>query len=427
MHCYTHPHPIYTLNLTIGSNNQPVTLLVDTGSSDLWVVNSNNSWCSETSQGKGEYSDDDLDSEGYENELDHTRGYSHDCSVFGTFSPTDSDTWKATPDLFSIMYGGGSWANGTWGQDTITIEGVEINDVYIAQSDESNQNYGILGIGYQKNEATNGGFTDEPDFIYDNLPITMKNQGLIHKNTYSIYLDEISDTDSAVLLFGAIDHSKYTGDLMLFPVASNSTSLTIYLDGIYMGDGDSNVTIATGPARALLDTGAPMTTFPDDVMDAISDQIGAYSTTDAANYTTYFAECSSLEDQSFTFDFMGYNLTIPLSKFVVEKSGSNCTLGLNAGGLDSADGGFCIFGDTFLSNVYFVVDLDDNEMALGLANTECTCEDIEVITDTIPSATQAPNYSTSQSGFNYLTVATQSSKVVKNSGAVATATSSSQV
>ncbi|GMF04895.1 unnamed protein product [Ambrosiozyma monospora] len=146
---------MYMLNLTIGSNNQPISLLLDTGSSDMWVVNANNSWCSETSQGEGEYDYDNVyDYHDYSDDSDSGSDSSddddkpHDCSLYGTFSPTDSDTWEVIPGsgLFSILYGGGSYANGTLGQDTVTIQGVEVNDVQFAQCDEANDVFGVLGI-----------------------------------------------------------------------------------------------------------------------------------------------------------------------------------------------------------------------------------------------------------------------------------------
>ncbi|GMG20907.1 unnamed protein product [Ambrosiozyma monospora] len=390
----THQDAAYMLNLTIGSNNQPITLQIDTGSSDLWVINANNSWCSETSQGKGAYSTEKGNSSsGVQSDAEN--GYSHDCSVYGTFDPNDSDTWRATPGLFSQTYGDNTGANGTWGQDTVTIQGVEIKDVYIAQSDEADENYGVLGIGFRNLEATNSDTATESAFTYDNLPITMKNQGLIYKNTYSIYLDEYSDTDSAILLFGAIDHDKYTGDLGLLPIATNSTDLDIFLNGIYMSDGNSNVTIAIGSAPVVLDTGSSLTALPSDVLEAILDQIGASTSKDKSGSATYTAKCSSLKDQTFTFDFMGYKLIVPVSGFVIDMSGKTCTLGFQS----SESIGFdYIFGDTFLSNVYFVADLDDNEIAIALANTGSTTEDLEAITDSIPSATQVPGYSSTQTG-----------------------------
>ncbi|GMG44495.1 unnamed protein product [Ambrosiozyma monospora] len=248
----------------------------------------------------------------------------------------------------------------------------------------------------------------------------MKNQGLIYKNTYSIYLDETSDTDSAVLLFGAIDHDKYTGDLGLLPIATNSIDLDVFLNGIYMSDGDSNVTIATGSVRTLLDTGTSLTLLPSNVLEAILDQIGASTSKDKSGSTSYTVKCSSLKDQTFTFDFMGYELTVPVSGFVTEKSGKTCTLGFDLA--DDSDSEYT-FGDTFLSNIYFVADLDDNEIAIGVANTESTSEDLEAITGSVPSATKAPEYSSTQdaSGLKLETGSITDSvhKAVKSSGAVA--------
>ncbi|GME71005.1 unnamed protein product [Ambrosiozyma monospora] len=119
---------MYLLNLTIGSDNQSITLQIDTGSSDIWVISSNNSWCS----------DEPID----------PNGYSHDCSQYGTFSATDSGTWKAIPEFFEIRYADGSGSNGTMGQDTLNIEGVEIKDVYFANCDYADTNNGVFGISY---------------------------------------------------------------------------------------------------------------------------------------------------------------------------------------------------------------------------------------------------------------------------------------
>ncbi|GME91485.1 unnamed protein product [Ambrosiozyma monospora] len=196
----------------------------------------------------------------------------------------------------------------------------------------------------------------------------------------------------------------------------------VWLNGLDMGDGYSNVTIATGAARVFLDTGSAMSHFPSDILEAIVDQIGASSAKHDLNSTIYITECSSLKDQTFTFDFMGYKMTIPVSGFVVEQNGSNCTLGF--GDPVDLDSDWNL-GQPFLNNAYVVFDLDNNEVALALRNTESTDEDIEVITDSVPSATQAPDYSSDYNQLSTwgLTLATESRNGVKSSGDDATATS----
>ncbi|GMG23384.1 unnamed protein product [Ambrosiozyma monospora] len=130
-----HTGYLYTLNITIGSNKEPVVVQVDTGSSDFWIIGSNNSWCSWTSEGQGEYTEDT------------SRGSLHDCSLYGTFNSSKSDTWVNTGEPLDIVYIDGTGANCSLGTDNIEIDGVEIKDCYIAVSDEASENYGVLGIG----------------------------------------------------------------------------------------------------------------------------------------------------------------------------------------------------------------------------------------------------------------------------------------
>ncbi|GMF07252.1 unnamed protein product [Ambrosiozyma monospora] len=222
---------IYVMNVTIGSNKEQIQLQIDTGSSDFWVIGSNNTWC-------------------------ETGGDStHDCSIYGTFDASKSTTWKDTGVDFSIVYQDGTGANGTWGTDNVEISGVDISDVYIAVSDEASENFGVLGIGYRNDESTADARNENP-FTYDNLPISLKNQGLISKNAYSIYLDDKTQTNTANLLFGAIDHSKYYGRLGLIPIASDSTELDIILNSVSLHDNSdqSDRAMAKGAQRALLDS-----------------------------------------------------------------------------------------------------------------------------------------------------------------------------
>ncbi|GMG43062.1 unnamed protein product [Ambrosiozyma monospora] len=359
-----HDDSMYTVNFTIGSQNQPITVQVDTGSADFWIVDTNNSWCAETSQGKGVY-----------NLKPGDDAKSHNCSIYGTFQPGDSETWVSHPEIFQVTYATNS-ASGRWGQDTVTLEnGVVIEKVDFGLSDKTNMRHGMLGLGYITND------------LYDNLPIIMKKQGLIHKNTYSLYLNEDYTTNrAAMLLFGGIDHSKYAGDLGLFPIASNHTGLDVFLNGISFSDGSLVTTIASGSARVLFDTGNGYTSMPKDILQPILDRIGAKTQPNG----TFTAECSSLDGLDLTFDFMGFDLTIPVSGFVVLRYGESCKLGFTSTGESNSFS----FGDSFLKNVYFVADLDDDEIALGLLDADATCEeDLEAIVGHVPSATPAPSYS----------------------------------
>ncbi|KAI5970427.1 hypothetical protein CANMA_000590 [Candida margitis] len=49
-------------------------------------------------------------------------------------------------------------------------------------------------------------------YSYENLPLKMKSDGVINKALYSLYLDK-ADADSGSILFGAVDHAKYVETL----------------------------------------------------------------------------------------------------------------------------------------------------------------------------------------------------------------------
>ncbi|GMG55776.1 unnamed protein product [Ambrosiozyma monospora] len=258
--------------------------------------------------------------------------------------------------------------------------------------------------------------------------MTMKKQGLINQNTYSIYLDDYTSTDSAVVLFGAIDHSKYVGDLGLLPVASTNKRLDVYLNKIiasklaspfdtttnsashasssYGSDSSnsshivSNFTIATGSTKALLDSGASNSQFPGNVIEVFMDEFNLH------NYSNILAgNCSEIDQFDLTFDFMGFELSVPLSGFISSQYGDTCILAISKTMHD-----YVTLGDSFLRNIYYVVDLDNNQIALALANLDSDLdsssetiennENIEVISGIVPSATPAPNYSTNQTSFN---------------------------
>ncbi|GME77783.1 unnamed protein product [Ambrosiozyma monospora] len=109
----------------------------------------------------------------------------------------------------------------------------------------------------------------------------------------------------------------------------------------------------------------------------------------------YLIECSQASSYNLVFDFQGFNIQVPLANFLINfvtpKGQIQDWCGLSFQKMSSDDR--LILGDDFMSGVYTVVDLDDNVIALGLAEPDSHDENIEAITDSIPSATSAALYS----------------------------------
>ncbi|KAG7856656.1 hypothetical protein KL919_004186 [Ogataea angusta] len=426
----------YEVEVQIGSNNQTLGVLVDTGSSDMWVMNSNNSYCSSSSSKKvkragsadapkrgrdlsslynfnsrkddnnakallggwGDMTTTEISTQD-ETQTASAAQATLDCSQYGTFDPSESTSFHNNGTTFEISYQDNSFAYGTWGYDDVTFNGVTVNDLSLAVADETNSEMGVLGIGFRELETTYSGGGSQ-HYVYDNLPFKMVDQGLVGRAAYSVYLNS-SDASTASILFGAVDHSKYSGDLVLVPIINSAVSLgyqkpiklEITLSAITVSNSNGQqASIGSGAAAALFDTGTTLTYAPSDIIEQIAESLDFdYSSSVGA----YVAKCSSVESYSINFDFQGKVIEAPLSSFLVAlqttsgQISSYCALGI----FSSGDESFTL-GDSFLQNVYFVADLEGYQMAIADVNLSPGDEQIEAISgDSIPSASSVSDYS----------------------------------
>lgn len=405
----------YLTEIEIGSPAQKVGVLVDTGSSDLWVVASNNTYCKSGTTGplssKGRSFDDIYD---WNNALsDNTSSLDNgnfqmkaisdssaetiDCSVYGTFDPNDSDTFRSNGTSFAITYADNTFAKGTWSHDDVLIGGVNVESLSFAVCDTADNALGILGIGLQQLETTYSGTQSTSlsnRYVYENLPVRLKTLGFIELVSYSVYLNDTT-ADSAVLLFGAVDHSKYTGDLVALPIVNtlaakgykNAIELTVTLNSITLIDSKSSkqAIIGSGASAALLDTGTTLSYMPSDILSNILNLINAeYS----SSIGYYIVTCRDVTDFSLNFNMQGFNINIALSEFLVPLStSSGLTSKYCMVGISSSDNSNFVLGDNFLRNVYMVADYENMEVALAVANHDANSpDDIEVMSTGIPNA-----------------------------------------
>ncbi|GMG21874.1 unnamed protein product [Ambrosiozyma monospora] len=383
----------YSVDVSIGSKANIVTVLVDTGSSDFWVMSPRNPYCAAGTGGDSQSTLGSSSSSSSDDDSGKTLG-SINCSKYGTFDPLGSSSWHNNGTLFHIEYADKTFAQGFWGYDQIDLGGVTIPDVNIAVSDNTDSEVGVLGISYAELESTN---TRLSHHTYMNLPLTMKSQGLISKLTYSVYLDD-PESETASILFGAIDQNKYTGDLALMPIvdvydAGQPASIEVTISGMSVGSKKSNkkIEIASGAAAGLLDTGTTLLYVSKDVFNAITDVAGLST---SEGYPT--ADCSLGDDYYLSFNFQGFDVDISFKNLFLDTgddSSSTCYLGIQYTDDDSF-----ILGDKFLTSVYAVIDLEDNVVAMAKANTDSTSENIEVVSDSIPSASSVASYSATYGG-----------------------------
>ncbi|KAL4938737.1 aspartic peptidase domain-containing protein [Aspergillus oleicola] len=355
----SHGGDIYSTNLTLGNPPQRVEVSVDTGSSDLWVLNTYNRVCS--AQGAR-------------------------CDSLGTYDPTSSDSAEALDDQFSIEYGDTSSAEGYYAVDTLTIEGAEIPEAQFGVAIQSNIDKGILGIGYSTNVRSRT--------VYPNLPELLVRNNITASNAYSLWLNHLG-SDEGTVLFGGVNKAHYTGELQTLPVVPYDEDtdsythlwLTLTEVGVESEDDDIEKQFQAEPLVALLDSGSTLTYLPSDLVQQIYNDLDVhFFEPEQFGYVPCNTYVSGRTDYAVTFTFSGATIRVPLSELVLRDAMAYAgdTFDINGeesclfGILPAADF-FPILGDTFLRSAYVVFDLDNNEISLAQANRDPDPGDDEIV------------------------------------------------
>lgn len=308
----------YAASITVGSNNQKVTVDLDTGSSDLWVV-ATGATCQPSESYPG----------------------STYCLSSGTFNHAKSTTAKDTGEEFHIEYGDLTTSDGEYYTDSVSLGGATVKNVQLGVVSSTSVNTGVFGIGPDTLEAA--------DTQYKNFPDLLVQQGLISSNYYSLYLDGPTAASGSVI-FGGIDSSKYSGSLIKVPVVSKQRE-EVTLGSISHGDGSNQ----SAGFPVLLDSGTTVSYFLPDDADAFASHF------DNLSYSglLYTGGCN-VPAGSVTFNFAnGAKVKVPYSNFLLGQENGECVYGFG----QRTD--MAIFGDNFLRYAYLVYDLSNQQISIA--------------------------------------------------------------
>lgn len=361
----------YEIAVTVGTPAQDFQCLLDTGSSDLWISSSSNPDCSEV-----------------------------DCSQYGTFDESASSTFHLNSSSshnndFSIEYGDGSFAEGSWGYDTVGIGGeITLDTCSVAVASVANSSNPILGIGLTSLESTNDGVLSGEggqSYTYANVPALMYERGMIGTQAYSLYLNTL-DADTGTIIFGGYDTCKYTGSLETVPLVetystvSQPVELAIELTefSILNSAGTSTYSKSVSYA-ALLDSGTTLMYLTSTFANKLYSDMGATANDEVGYYT---APCSTSGSLKFTFN--AASITVPYSELLLSLTDSNgdpltengediCAVGVFGIETTAGEEVELILGDTFLRSAYVVYDLHNLQISLATPNYSPSCTSIEAI------------------------------------------------
>ncbi|KAG9270763.1 hypothetical protein AMEX_G15749 [Astyanax mexicanus] len=303
--------------ISIGTPGQSFTVLMDSGSSNLWVPST---YCS-----------------------------SQACQNHDMFNPSQSSTFESTNESLSIAYGTGSMT-GFLGYDTVTVAGLSVQNQIFGLSETeapfmaSMTPDGIMGLAYEAISS------DSATPVFTN----MVSQGLVSQNLFSVYLSS-DDEQGSMLFLGEADSSYYTGSIYWIPLTSESY-YQVTLDSVTV---NGEVVGCSGGCQAIIDTGTSLIVGPSTAISNLNAYLGAQQD----QYGDYVVSCSDISSiPSVTFTLNGYAFAIPASSFVTQGY-SSCTTGFSGGDFGSSFS--WILGDVFIRNWYTIFNKGDSTVGLA--------------------------------------------------------------
>ncbi|KKK23865.1 hypothetical protein AOCH_005413 [Aspergillus ochraceoroseus] len=294
----------YFSEIELGTPPQKFKVVLDTGSSNLWVPSSE---CGSIA-----------------------------CYLHNKFDSSSSSTFKKNGSEFAIQYGSGS-LSGFVSQDTLKIGDLKVKGQDFAEATSEpglafafGRFDGILGLGFDTISVNK----IVPPFYQ------MINQGLLDEPVFAFYLgDANQEGDSSVATFGGY--------------------WEVDLDAITLGDDVAELE-NTG---VILDTGTSLIALPSNLAEMINAQIGAKKGF-SGQYSIDCAKRDSLPDITFT--LAGHNFTISAFDYTLEVQGS-CISAFMGMDFPEPVGPLAILGDAFLRKWYSVYDLGNSAIGLAKA------------------------------------------------------------
>ncbi|QPH17748.1 hypothetical protein C2857_002636 [Epichloe festucae Fl1] len=348
----------YATHVDIGEPPQRVSVLVDTGSSELWV---NPDCRTAVSQEQAR------------------------CVKFGKYDPRKSSKSMGPFGHHKLNYGDPSDVSSqtsatiVYFADALSLGGAKIsNQTFGLVAESQGQSQGILGLA----PDVEGGY--DGDKPYSLVLSSMAEQGLIASRVYSLDLRH-SDSHYGAVIFGGLDKSKFIGTLEKRPIIKGIKGeyrLAVELGTVGVTRAkSSSFKVAGRDSNVMLDSGATLSRLHAAVAMPIAEALGARDNGNGL----FRVPCSTRNSAgSVEFGFGKKKIRIPLKDFILPSmSKTACYAGM------VLTTGQQILGDSVLRAGYFVFDWDNQEVHIAQA-ANCGNEDIVAVSSgkmAVPSAT----------------------------------------
>ncbi|KAG0269042.1 hypothetical protein DFQ27_004974 [Actinomortierella ambigua] len=312
----SHKNEAWSLSLSVGDPLVTFTVLVSTGSSDLFLPGSACSTC------------------------DRRRRY-------------DSSHSSASVDLgrtFEMSFGDGSKVEGDCFEDTVTIGDLKAEKQAIGVARQYSTNMspdqfpadGLLGLAFESLSTLKA----------SPLVQTLVSQGQLDASVFSLKLA----SDDSELFLGGTNDELFTGDITYTSVTEER-----YWQ-VTVGSIDVNQESVLSNHGAIIDSGTSRISLsPSDAEVFFSKIPGARPSSEGDGQYAY--PCDSLPTVSLTFNGRSFEIAPDKFKSRLESEDSSDCIAVVAG--DGRDGEPIVIGTAFLMNVYTVFDIDNTQVGFA--------------------------------------------------------------
>ncbi|KAJ1502140.1 Vacuolar protease A [Coelomomyces lativittatus] len=323
----------YFADISLGTPPQHFSVVMDTGSSNLWVPSS--------------------------------RCESIACIFHKKFDGQKSSTYQANNTAFTIQYGSGN-VEGIISSDLLSVGDVELPDQGFGETlKESGMAFiwgrfdGIFGLGFPSISVKGV----VPPFQ------RMCDLGLLEEHIFSVWLgDNRKDKEGGELVFGGVNPAHFTGPIHYAPVVREGY-WEVKLDSVKYND--KNIKALNKSRSAAIDTGTSLIALPMALAKQLNEKIGA-----SKNFMgQYTVDCDSIPTlKDLTFEFNGKSFPLTPEEYILRVSvggkQETCLSSFMGINLPPHYGEIWIIGDVFLRKYFTVYDLQNKRVGFAQSRSE---------------------------------------------------------
>jgi len=318
----------YYGTVQLGTPQQDLRVIYDSGSSNLWVSNIKPG----------------LFSLSKHNYYDHKK----------------SSSYVQNGTTFAIEYGSGPVA-GEYSADIMSIGGVDIEGYTFAEAND------VSGLGLAYNVGKFDGICGMgwDDISVDGVQTPLRalvESGKLDDQVYAFYLG--SGGAAGELTIGGVNPARYTGDFHYVPVVEMVPGITGYweivLDDVQVGG--SSISAAK---RGVVDSGTSLMIVPTDEIKAIATAVGAKQLSKIPPFNReYTIDCDASAP---SIDFVIDGTTYSLSKedYSLDQGSGQCLFAFSGQDIPAPVGPLIIMGDVFMRAHYCKFDVGQRRVGIA--------------------------------------------------------------